>query len=54
MSSGGRLVGLIRDGVKTATAALLIDYAECGETLSNVDDKSILVDSDDRGAAALA
>lgn len=48
-----RLVGLILDGTKTATAALLLDYTECGDPLPKVGDQSVLVDSDDRGVALL-
>lgn len=48
-----RLVGLILDGTKTATAALLIDYEECGDSLPRVGDRSILVDSNEQGVAVL-
>ncbi|TPF95325.1 ASCH domain-containing protein [Bifidobacterium sp. UTBIF-78] len=48
-----RLVGLILDGTKTATAALLLDYTDCGDPLPKVGDQSVLVDSDDRGIALL-
>lgn len=48
-----RLVGLILDGAKTATATLLIDYQECGDPLPQVGDRSVLVDSDDQGVAVL-
>ena len=48
-----RLVRLILEGTKTATAALLIDYIECGDPLPEIGDRSVLVDSDGRGVAVL-
>ncbi|NMM99565.1 RNA-binding protein [Bifidobacterium sp. DSM 109958] len=48
-----RLVGLILNGTKTATAAMLLDYEDCGEPLPQVGDRSVLVDSDDHGVAVL-
>ncbi|MBW3090195.1 ASCH domain-containing protein [Bifidobacterium sp. 82T25] len=48
-----RLVGLILDGVKTATASLLIDYEECGDPLPRVGDRTVLVDSNGQGVAVL-
>ncbi|KFI51816.1 ASCH domain-containing protein [Bifidobacterium biavatii] len=48
-----RLVRLILNGTKTATAALLIDYTECGDPLPRIGDRSILVDSDEHGVAML-
>ncbi|MBT1170147.1 ASCH domain-containing protein [Bifidobacterium sp. SO4] len=49
-----RLVGLILDGVKTATASLLIDYEECGDPLPRIGGRSVLVDSDGQAVAVLA
>ncbi|RSX53719.1 RNA-binding protein [Bifidobacterium goeldii] len=49
-----RLVKLILDGVKTATAALLIDYTKCGDPLPRIGDRSVLVDSDGQDVAVLA
>ncbi|MBW3080015.1 ASCH domain-containing protein [Bifidobacterium sp. 79T10] len=48
-----RLVGLILDGTKTATATLLIDYVECNEALPKIGNRSVLVDSEDHGVAVL-
>ena len=48
-----RLVKLILDGVKTATAALMIEYEEEGESLPCVGAHSALVDSDERPVAVL-
>ncbi|NMM97934.1 ASCH domain-containing protein [Bifidobacterium olomucense] len=48
-----RLVGLILDGTKTATVALLRDYTECGDPLPRVGDRSVLVDSNEQGVAIL-
>lgn len=48
-----RLVELILDGTKTATAALLIDYTECDDPLPRIGDRSVLVDSDEQGVAVL-
>ncbi|WP_240539277.1 ASCH domain-containing protein [Bifidobacterium sp. SO1] len=48
-----RLVRLILDGMKTATASLLIDYTECGEPLPRIGDRSVLVDSNGQGVAVL-
>ena len=48
-----RLVKLILDGVKTATAALMIEYEEEVEPLPCVGAHSVLVDSDERPVAVL-
>lgn len=48
-----RLVKLILDGVKTATAALMIEYEEESEPLPCVGAHSVLVDSDERPVAVL-
>ncbi|WP_152973558.1 ASCH domain-containing protein [Bifidobacterium aesculapii] len=48
-----RLVRLILDGTKTATAALLIDYTESADPLPRIGDRSVLMDSDGRGVAVL-
>ena len=48
-----RLVRLILEGTKTATAALLIDYIECGDPLPEIGNRSVLVDSDGHGVAVL-
>ncbi|NEG54668.1 ASCH domain-containing protein [Bifidobacterium platyrrhinorum] len=48
-----RLVVLILSGAKTATAALLMDYAEDDEPLPHVGGRSILVDSANRPVAVL-
>ncbi|WP_223847850.1 ASCH domain-containing protein [Bifidobacterium reuteri] len=49
-----RLVGLILDGTKIATAALLLDYVECADPLPRTGNRSVLVNSDDHGVAVLA
>lgn len=48
-----RLVKLILDGAKTATAALMIEYEEEVEPLPCVGAHSVLVDSDERPVAVL-
>ena len=48
-----RLVKLILDGVKTATAALMIEYEEEVDPLPCVGAHSVLVDSDERPVAVL-
>ena len=48
-----RLVKLILDGVKTATAALMIEYEEEVEPLPCVGAHSVLVDSDERPVGVL-
>ncbi|WP_239519286.1 ASCH domain-containing protein [Bifidobacterium ramosum] len=48
-----RLIEMILEGTKTATAALLIDYTECDEPLPHIGNRSILVDSDEHGVAVL-
>lgn len=48
-----RLVALILSGAKTATVALLMDYAEDDEPLPHVGGRSTLVDSVDRSVAVL-
>ncbi len=48
-----RLVGLILDGTKTATAALLQEYLDDGDPLPEIGARSVLVDSNGRDVAIL-
>lgn len=48
-----RLVGLILDGTKTATAGLLQEYLEDADPLPRIGARSVLVDSNERDVAIL-
>jgi uncharacterized protein YhfF len=48
-----RLVAAVLRGDKTAGSSLLVDYERDGEPIPRVGDRSLVVDSDDRGVAVI-
>lgn len=48
-----RLVGLILDGTKVATAGLVADYIVDGDPIPRPGDRELMLDSDGRGVAVI-
>lgn len=47
------LVAAVLSGEKTATAGLLVDYERDGDALSEVGERFLVLDNDDRGVAVI-